>query len=188
MSDKEVKVAVSGRLIGGGIFEKRNKGEVTDDDDPKGRYSACVVLDKGEEAKIDKIIANAIDNKWGDDRPGKIVQWGVRDGDDPEYEVSFGNKFINPKATRQPALVARVGGERMQITPDSTPTLYPGCYVKVAVSAYCMEGTKEFKPTVTLNLRGIAFLRDGERLGDSFDEDEFGEFESETDDVEDLLG
>jgi hypothetical protein len=51
------------------------------------------------------------------------------------------------------------------------------------VTAYAYKGdTKQgIKPGASLRLRGVLFWKDGERLGDSFKEDEFDGFDSEID-------
>ena len=47
---------------------------------------------------------------------------------------------------------------------------------------------KGIKPGVTLNVRAVMFLKDGERLGDSVDvEEEFDGFDSDLDD-DDFIG
>ena len=93
MADREDVVTVTGRFVGGGLFEPRSKEEGKD-----ARYSACVVLDDGENEKIDKLIMFVKKDKWGTKVPPGLQTWGVREGDDPEFEASFEIpfRFVNP--------------------------------------------------------------------------------------------
>lgn len=179
--DLITKATVKGRFVGGGLFEARGEDSL--------KYSACTVLDEGEEAKIEEIVENAIKNKWGNKKPKGLVIWGAREGDDEEFEASFEKMFINPKSGTKPQTLVKVDGV-YQKTDKEEGIIYPGCYVAVSVNAYAYDGDKEknIKPGVTLNLRAVMFMKDGERLGDSVDaEEEFEGFDSEIDD-DDFLG
>lgn len=189
MSDKNLKVTVTGRFIGGALFEPKEH-----EDGGKPKYSACVVLDEGEDAKVKKLAAAAVKNKWGNKKPGGLQNWTVREGDDEEYEQSFEKLYINPKSTREPQTVIRRNGvmEKVELDDD---ILYTGCYVAVSVGVYAYDGDKKkgIKPGVTLNLRAAMFLKDGERLSDSVNaENEFDGFKSEAaandDDFGDIFG
>lgn len=180
MSNKPIQTTVTGRLIGGGVFEPR---EQENGGDPK--FSSCVVLDENQSVRIQKIIAAAISEKWGNKKPAGLTTWGVREGDDEEYEASFGKEFINPKSTRQPRTIIKSKGQIEDVVQDDN-VIYAGCFVAVSVSAYAYEGNKKknIKPGVSLNLRAVMFLRDGDPLGDVVDAD--GEFEGlESDDFKD---
>lgn len=180
----ETKCTVKGRLTGAkAIFEPQ-----VDEENPnkKPKYSANVTLNDGEDAKIEAIVQAAIKEQFGDKVPGKLQNWGVRDGDDPDYEVSFGKKFINPKATRPPVCFLRKDGINRDITKEMD-LLYAGCYVATSVSAYAYPGdsTKNIKPGVTLILRAIKWMSHGERLGDVVKVDnEFDDEESEDSDFD----
>ncbi|MBL4898686.1 MAG: DUF2815 family protein [Colwellia sp.] len=183
----EVKATVKGRFVGGGLFEAR-------DDNGRMKHSACIVLGDGEDRKIKTIIDNAIAEKWGNKKPAGLQDWGVREGDDPEFEASFGQLFINPKANEKspPQTVIKRNGVVEAVT-EEEKLIYPGCYVAVSVSAYCMEAdpAKKMKACVCLNLRAVMFTRNGDPLGDSVNaENEFADFNSEEfeDDDDDLLG
>ena len=167
MSDNNVIVTVKGRFVGGGLFEPRAREE-----GKEPRYSATVVLEKAEAKKIESITKAAIVQKWGSKVPAGLVSWGLREGDDPEFEASYGNVFINPKATRAPDTVTRINGKINKVTREED-IIYPGCYVAASVSAYAYEGdrARSIKPGVTLNLRAVLFLKDGERLDNSVDSD-----------------
>ena len=185
----ELKCTVKGRLTGASaIFTPQ-----IDEENPnkKPKFGANVTLNEGEDVKIDAIVKAAIKEKFGNKVPGKLQNWGVRDGDDPDYEVSFGKKFINPKATRQPVCFLRKDGVNRDITKEMD-LLYAGCYVAVSVSAYAYLGdpSKNIKPGVTLILRAIKWASHGERLGDvvkvddEFDDEESDEIDSiDVDDI-----
>lgn len=181
-NQKQTQVTVTGRYVGGSLFE-------TNDDD---KYSACVVLDDGQEVKIEAVRDAAIADKWGSKVPKGLTDWTVREGDDEEYEASFERFYINPKcpAKSAPKTVCRVNG---RMDPVGAEVIYPGCYVAISVNAYAMDANpeKKMKASVNLGLGNVMFLRDGERLGGgSNPEDDFSEFESEfgDDDFGDLLG
>lgn len=185
MSEKqELKITVKGRFIGGALFEPKET-------DGKTQYNACVVLDDGEAAKIEKITQAAVKEKWDGKKPSGLQNWGVREGDDPEYAHSFEKQFINPKAGLKvkPAVLVKRDGV-MQNVEEDDGIIYPGCYVAVSVNAYAYDGdkTKNIKPGVTLGLRGVMFIKDGEPLTDRLNaESEFADFDSEFSDGEDIF-
>lgn len=172
MSDRPTKATVTGRFIGGGLFQPRANENSPD----RPRYSACIVLDKGEDEKVDEVIERAMSDRWGNKLPAGLQDWGVREGDDPEYETSYGQKFINPKSTKPPKTLVKEGTVYVETTLDDG-VIYPGCYVGASIEAYAYDGDKKkgIKPGVTLNLRAVLFRKDGERLDDYMDaESEFG--------------
>lgn len=187
MSDSDkpiVKVTVKGRYIGGALFEAKEKlGKV--------QHSACILLDDGESDKINKIIANAIKAEFGEKKPKKSNVWGVREGDDEEFEVTLGKEFINPKATTKnpPQVIKKIDGQIHKVTQEEG-VVYAGCYVAVSVSAYAYKGDgKKIQPGASLSLRAVMFMRDGEPLGDRLDaESEFSDFDSEFSANDDSFG
>lgn len=187
MADRPTKTTVTGRYIGGGLFVPR-----ADPNNPeKMRHSACIVLDEGEPEKVEAVVKQAIADKWGGKPPAGLQVWGVREGDDPEYEASYDEKFINPKSTKAPKVLVRTDGVYKETGIDDG-TVYPGCYVAASVEAYGYDGSKKdnIKPGVSLNLRAVLFRKDGERLDDYMDADsEFGGVEAAdpTDVADDFL-
>jgi len=174
MSD--LKTTVIGRFVGGALFEANDDG----------KYTACIVLEPGEEKKIEAIRDAAKQSKWGSKQPSKVTDWTAREGDDPEFETSFGNFYINPKAgaKSQPKTVIKRSGV---IEAVDNSVIYAGCYVAVSVNAYCMDANpeKKMKACVCLGLGNVMKLKDGERLGGSSNpEDDFDGFESEDDDFD----
>ena len=95
----KTKATVKGRYVGGGIFALK---------EGKDKFSCCTVLNDGEAASVEEIIENAISNKWGDKKKRKsLVIWGVREGDDPDFEASFEGEFINPKNKTMPKILKK---------------------------------------------------------------------------------
>lgn len=175
----ETRVTVTGRYIGGGIFEPR------EDAGGKERFNAIVVLDKGQEKKVQEAIKAAQAAKWGDKKVPGLQVWGIREGDDPDYENTYGHNFINPKSTRKPATIRKIDNTAHNVEKDDD-VIYPGCYVAVSLDAYGMDADKEKKvpATIALSLRGVMFRKNGERIGDVFNPDaEFGDFEDSEDPV-----
>ncbi len=170
---------VEGLYVGGSPFESRTKGEV----DPDGKYSINVVIDDAEAAKVtEKLKAAAAAAKF----KGKVVHWGVKVGDDEEkYPNTFEHHFISPKNNFKPRMIAKVAGEVVEVTKDSSPTIYPGCRVRVSLTAYALEGKgKSYGNSTSLSLRGVALLAEGTPLfggGEGASDSEFGDFDSEID-------
>ena len=179
------KVTVTGRLVGGGVFNaKKKKGEPPE----RARYSACVVLDQGKAELIDQAAKAAIEEKWGNKPPKGLMDWTVREGDDEEFPASFGKEFINPKSQRAPEVLVKRGELAERISSEDQ-LIYAGCYVAVSVSAYAYDGDRQrsIKPGVTLNLRAVMFVRHGDPLGDVVNVDsEFAGIESAN--YEDMFG
>ncbi len=172
-------VTVKGTFVGGGLFEPRKANDLAAE-----KYSACIVLDKGEEAKVQANIDAAVKEKWAAKKPHGMQEYGSREGDDEEFEASFGKQFINPKSTRPPKTLMRDSSSMMVQVSHEEDIIYPGCKVAVLINAYAYEGNKGkgIKPGVTLNLVAVMFLAHGERIGGTIDVNkEFEGFDSEFD-------
>jgi len=172
----KAKTSVTGRLLGGSLHSLPEDEVLS-----KARYNALLLLNEGQEDKVNAIIAQAIADKWGKKKPSGLAIWGVREGDDEEYPNTLGKLFINPKTKDKPPLVLKHQGKCSRITKDSG-ILYRGCYVALSISAYAMDAVKSkertMPATVSISLRAVFFLRDGDPLGDVVDVDtEFAEFE-----------
>lgn len=178
------KVTVKGRYIGGAIFSPKEL-------DGKQQYNCCLVLEKGEAAKVRAIVDAAIAEKWGNKKPAGLQDWSIRVGDDPEY-ASYEQEYINPKASpkSQPAVLVKRDGIPAK-TSQEEGIVYPGCFVAASVHAYAYDGdkAKSIKPGVTLSLRGVMFWKDGEPLSDRLNaEAEFADIESEFDEADEMFG
>lgn len=162
-------VVVKGRFIGGAIWAPKKTNE-----SGKEQYTCNLVLDDGEEKKLEDAVKAAIMEKWDGKAPPGMQNWVLRKGEDPEYEASFGRYFVNAKANtinsngvplKAPAKFVRRGGNLVQVTMDDD-VIYPGCYVAVELSVYAYDGdkTKNIKPGVSTSFNKMLFIRDGERL------------------------
>lgn len=165
-----MQCVVKGRFIGGALYEPKESQSGM-------KYSACVVLEPGEEDKIRAIRDEALKEKFGSKLPKSLKDWTLRKGDDEDYEHSFERWFINPKSPdkKRPGIMRRVQGEL-----EPTEDVYPGCYVHVSVNAYAYE-SGDLGAGITLGLRGVLFWKDGEVLGGGFRASEFDGYDSEVD-------
>lgn len=149
-----------------------------------GHFDALVVLDEGQVQKIEAIRQKALEEKFGDKIPAKFSDWTLREGDDPEYETSFGKKFIFPKSkstgtkkARPPKALRKVNGEYERVS-EEDGLFYSGCYVAINVNAYAWaaDKAKNMQAGVTLGLNAVLFVKDGERLSSEVNDDEaFGD-------------
>lgn len=185
MADKETRVTVQGRYTGGALWTaKANQA-----DPDRERFSACVVLNKGEDKKVVAAAEAAMTEKWGSKLPAGLQDWTVREGDDPEYTSSYEKQFINPKSTRPIQVVRKVDGAFEAVTKEDD-VVYPGCYVAASIDVYCYDGDKArgVKPGVTISLRSVMFVKDGERLDDQVNaESEFSDVEVDEGEDDDFL-
>lgn len=185
MALAEGMVVVKGRLVSGD--KKLFEGEVNAFG--KHEYSATIVLEPESVAKVEQAREEALEREFGNKIPKNLEDWTIREGDDEDYEASFGKKFINPKKKggKAPEVSKRVGGQKEIIHMDEQ-IIYAGCYVAAVVSVYAYKGdpVKKIKPGVSCGLEAVMFLRDGERLGRPSvnTDDAFDGLESELDDLD----
>lgn len=180
-----LKTTVLARYVGGNIFTPK----VSDEEDSKGEkyYSACLILEKDEDKKIKKIYNEVVSQKYGDKAP-KLDDWTIREGDDEDYEFSYGSFFINPKGKKQPTLLVKRNNVLHNVL-EADDIIYPGCYVAASVNTFVYDknpARNVKRPGVSLGLRALMFIRHGERLSDVVDaEAEFEGYESEVEEVVD---
>lgn len=174
----ELTATIKGRYIGGGLFDLR---------EGKKKFSACIVLDGDEDLKkIHAARDAAIEEEFGAKPPSGLQDWTAAEGTDEDY-ASYGGMFINPKSTKKVPVFVRREGRLVPITSEDE-IIYAGCHVHASVVAYAYKANpaKQIKAGVTLILRGVQFWKDGEALGNRFNESEFDGLESELD--EESLG
>jgi hypothetical protein len=161
---KMSNVVIKGRLASGA--KKLFEGE--ENQYGKFEYSALVILDDESIAKVEAAKAEALADTFGNKIPKNLQDWVIREGDDEEYEASFGKKFINAKKKggKAPQVLKKVGGVKEQIFLEDD-VLYSGCYVAAVISIYAYTGdpSKKIQPGVSCGLEAVMFVRDGERLG-----------------------
>ncbi len=142
-------------------------------------YDAQIVLDESSVAKLEVARKEAIESVWeGKPMPASANDYVIREGDDEEYEYTFGKKFvIAKKQDGAPKVVRKLDGKIQDVSFDES-VFYAGCQVALSVDVYGSKGdkTKKIPAYLTVGLRGVMFLRDDEALGSRVDADEeFGD-------------
>lgn len=83
----------------------------------------------------------------------------LKDGDlKSEYEGYEGNMFVNASNTQRPLVIAP--DKSALAESDGKP--YAGCYVNVSLSVWAQDN--QFGQRINATLRGVQFLRDGDRF------------------------
>lgn len=160
------RVTVKARLLNNATFEARENEQ-----NGKMQFSALAVLEPGEENKIYAARDSAIKEKWGAKPPAKMMDYAVREGDDPDFENTFEKLFINAKSLRPPKAVKKLpDGSFERLHEDDDPQLcYPGVFCYLSVDVYAYDANKQTKspPGVTSGYGGFCFWKHGENLGGS---------------------
>ena len=169
ISNRAVKA--QGRLSYPNLFTAR---AINDQGDPK--YSATLLIPKSDTATVERVHA-AIDAAVKDGIERRIFKGAVdpsrskypplRDGDSPKDDGSprgdefAGHWFISAKAPGNKPRPSVVDANVQPVMDESE--IYAGCYVNMFVEFYAYEtsGNKG----IAASLRGVQFVRDGERLG-----------------------
>jgi len=142
-------------------------------------YSISIPIPKSDEKAVvamRQAMSNAAVNAWGE-KYAKLegIKHFVVDGDpeDAVYKDTF--KFSAKSIKNRPRCVfpdvrTQVPVERIE------EVFYPGCIVRVSVSAYATDAAGP--KTIAWSLNNVMFVRDGERIGGgaSNPEDDFGDF------------
>ncbi|RZO83011.1 MAG: DUF2815 family protein [Oceanococcus sp.] len=180
MSD--LKITVKGTLLNENVY-------VPDNGERGERYNCLVILNEGEEDRIEALVKEAIQEKWGGKKPAGLQDWTARYGDEEDRD-SFEKWYIHPQSKHKPKAVrmARVEGEPKPKahaidSSEADDYFYPGAQVAVSVDVFCFDEDKKkkMKAGVTLGLNALCFVKHGERLsGGGVDPDEeFDGIESE---------
>lgn len=181
---------IKARFIGGALWKPKKTEE-----DKVAKFSASLVLEPGEEKKLEAAVKEAVDAKWNGKPPSGTQNWVIRKGEDEEFERSFGKFYVNPKANsinkngdemgHPPCYIRKADGALYPVE-ASDDIIYPGCYVAAELSVYCYDGdrAKNIKPGISCSLNKVLFLRDGERLSSQTSADSaFAGFESEVEEA-----
>lgn len=147
-----------------------------------GKFGLSIPLPKSNEeaiAKLQDVVSNAIENKWGAKyRESKAVKKFIEDCDQiPKYEGDevYANciKF-SAKSKRRPGLLypdAKTQVEESKIE----DVFYPGAIIRVVVQAYATDTGGSM--TVAFGLTGVMFVKDGNRIGGASNpSDDFADF------------
>lgn len=138
-------------------------------DGEEGKYGAAIVFEEGTDlSELKAAIAGAATSFFGAEQAKKLMAAGKlrlplrEDGEDKGYPEN--SVFFNARTKNRPSTVSRyidpATGNMRVITDPSE--LYPGCYVKMQVSAYGydVKGNKG----VAFGLNHVLKYDDGERL------------------------
>lgn len=149
-----------------------------------GKFSATFLIPHGDKKTlkaIDRAIEEAIVAKWPTKRPKDIILT-LKDGDDATYEGYEGNMSLKATRKSRPVLLDR--DKSALSTDEAEEKLYSGCYVNASVDFNA--GTDSYKKNrVWCNLRGVQFLRDGDRFASGTPvnvDEEFDDFSDDDDD------
>lgn len=155
-------VKAQGRLSYPHLFTPR---AINDQGDPK--YSATLLIPKSDTATVARVQA-AIDAAVQDGvDPSRSKYPPLRDGDTPKDDGSArgdefaGHWFISAKAPGNKPRPSVVDANVQPVMDESE--IYAGCYVNMFVEFYAYENSGN--KGIAASLRGVQFVRDGERLG-----------------------
>lgn len=169
ISNRAVKA--QGRLSYPNLFTAR---AINDQGSPK--YSATLLIPKTDtatiqrvQAAIDAAVQDGIDRRIfkGQVDPSRSKYPPLRDGDTPKDDGSArgdefaGHWFISAKAPGDKPRPSVVDANVQPVMNEAE--IYAGCYVNMFVEFYAYEtsGNKG----IAASLKGVQFVRDGERLG-----------------------
>lgn len=169
ISNRAVKA--QGRLSYPNLFTARAANE-----NAKPKYGATLLIPKTDTATVQRVQA-AIDAAVQDGVDRRIFKTPIdpsatkypplRDGDKPNDsgeqrgDEFAGHWFISAKAPGDKPRPAVVDANVQPIMSEAE--IYPGCYVNMFVEFYSYD--QSGNKGIAASLRGVQFVRDGERLG-----------------------
>ena len=182
MADDTTVVTPVARLS----FPQLFKAKKVNPDDATAKFSATLLFDKKaqktpEFKRLQAAVEEAIEEKWGSDRPKKLKLPFLTTEDFDKVPDGYTDDMIivRTNTTIQPGVVDR----RNQPILDEED-IYPGCYVDAAVHAYAWEHRTGGKG-VSIGLDHIRFRKDGEPFRkNSKPTDVFDELPDDEDDDE----
>ena len=173
MANDNTVVTPVARLSFPVLFKARKVNE----NDATPKFSATLLFDKKaqktpEFKRLQASVEEAIEEKWGSDRPKKLKTPFLTTDDFDNVPDGYEDDMIivRTNTVQQPGVVDR---QNQPILQESD--IYPGCYVRAAVHAYAWEHRTGGKG-VSIGLDHVQFVRDGEPFGkrtkpaDVFDE------------------
>lgn len=108
--------------------------------------------------EIRDLIDDAMDAKWGKDKPRlKPDKFCLRNGDDEEYDGYEGAWYVTARNRNRPK-VMDADGKTPLAEEDGRP--YSGCYCNVWIRIWAQDN--EFGKRVNASLEAVQFVRDGE--------------------------
>lgn len=158
--------------------------------DPKRMgYTVTVVLDDGQEKKLDEIVETLVKATWPTKKPGNFTDYTKRVGTEDDM-LSFSKRFINNfredkmgNGRAKPDMYVRRGEVVTKLSDqEAMDIIYAGCHVAAVARPYV---TIKPNPCVTLSIDKLLFLKDGTRMSGGVNASEaFEGFESEEEAVE----
>ena len=107
---------------------------------------------------IEDMIDDAMQDKWGKDKPRlKPDKFPLRDGDDEDYDGYAGHWYLSARTTSRPKVID-ADGKTQLVEEDNRP--YSGCYCNVWVRIWIQDN--DFGKRVNCSLEAVQFVRDGE--------------------------
>lgn len=169
ISNRAVKA--QGRLSYPNLFTPRQAN-----DQGKPKYGATLLVPKTDTATVQRIqdaiqaaVQDGIERRIfkGPIDPSATKYPPLRDGDsltdsgEPRGDEFAGHWFISAKAPGDKPRPAVVDANVQPIMSEAE--IYPGCYVNMFVEFYPYD--QSGNKGIAASLRGVQFVRDGERLG-----------------------
>jgi hypothetical protein len=152
-----------------------------------GRYTATLLIPKSETklmAEIAAAMRTVERDAWGAKIPANRIST-LQDGDEKEMDGYAGCWSLKAATRRRPILLDR---HRQPVDqPHADEVFYAGCIVTASVD-FSASTDSYGKHRIWCNLRGVQFVRDGERFGGGVPVNVESEFDSFTDDDGDGAG
>ena len=167
------------------------------DEGQKKKYSITVIFDEAarqtpEYQALQDAVIECAKSAFGDKAVAMLASGSVRspfrkDGEEKGY--GEGTHFITARSESKPGVVAPYAGEdgRPALFTDEqvAKELYPGCYVRAALSVFSYSGKTK---GVSFALNAVQKLGEGDRLdGRKKAEDEFDAVVTEVAKLDDVL-
>ena len=144
-------------------------------------FNMMICVPKSDKATLEKIkmaMQNAINEKWGDNRPRKLTI-PLKDGDNPEHlpnsaqsgqEPYAGHFFFTARNKEKPGII---DANREEIIEPGV--FKSGDYFRVSVNAFAYDNEGQ---GVSFGLNNVQYLKEGKPLGAPRikAEDDFGDY------------
>jgi hypothetical protein len=168
---------------GHGLWKKSKPPKA--DASAKEKFRICLIVPKNHPQlpELRKIILDEMTAKFGAKAPAVLkaaeaqTKSCLRDGDTKSDSDGFaGNLFISANSETRPTVYNK---DRSAVSEDDD-IVYSGCYVHASLNIYAFDNVSKGN---SAGLRGVQFVRDGDRFGagGAADENEFDDISAEED-------
>jgi outer membrane protein assembly factor BamB len=147
--------------------------EATSVDGGKPRYSATLLIDKGDKAQlnaVNAVIKHLVDTEYGG-KPLPGDKLPLHDGEEKadKFDGYEGVYSLSANRSSDHGRPNVVDVNKSPLTPDDGKP-YAGCYVNAVVRLYALNGKSSKKPNsygkrICASLEAIQFWRDGDPFG-----------------------